>query len=165
MAWKPSLFKSMNCQKWKGGKESECYCAMINKNRIKFEQVVYVILGCALVCGGGCVKMLWVYVLEVTVLWADMVDSWIPSSGLDRFTPSEEHRMLLPVTISLPQIHISCCFIRSGNNLGGLWWWCLKWGGLTPECPWSSLQERLWRYRGMATIISSVWALMFTQNR
>lgn len=71
-------------------------------------------------------------VLEMEMLWADMVDSWIASSGGGRFTPSEEHRMLMPVktvTISLPQMHISCCLIRRGNNLGD--WWGFKWGELT----------------------------------
>lgn len=50
-----------------------------------------------------------VCVLEEEMLWADMADSWIPSSRPGRFTPSEEHRMLMmpvkTVTISLPQIH------------------------------------------------------------
>lgn len=60
-------------------------------------------------------------VLEVEILWVDMLDSWIESSGTDGFTPSEEHRTLMPVktvTISLLQIHISCCFLSTGNNLG-----------------------------------------------
>lgn len=52
----------------------------------------------------------------VGMLWVDM-DSWIPLSRPGGFTPSEEHHMLMmpvkTVTISLPQIHMSCCFIRS----------------------------------------------------
>lgn len=42
MAWKPSpLFESMNCQEREGGKESKCYCAMINKSRLEYEQAMY----------------------------------------------------------------------------------------------------------------------------
>lgn len=104
---------------------------MINKNRVESEHAVCHVEG--ELGRGWC---LLVDVLEVVLLWADMVDSWIASCGLDGFTPSEEHRTLLPVktlTIGLPQIHISCRFIRRANNLGAMW--CLKWGGLTPECP------------------------------
>lgn len=57
------------------------------------------------------------------MLWADRLDSWIPSSHPGGFTPSEEHRTPMTpaetVTISLPQTHTSCCFNMRGSKRGG----------------------------------------------
>lgn len=72
---------------------------MINKKRLESEQAACVILGRVGVGGGIAVEVdvlkCCEFVLEVAGLWADTVDSWIASSGLDGFTPSEEHCMLL----------------------------------------------------------------------